>query len=153
MVKNPPANAGDNSLMPGSERSPGEENGNPLQYSCLKNRTDRGAWWATVQFSSVAQSCPTLCDPIDCSMSGFPVHHQLSQLVQIHILSDTTERLNWTELNWDRSLYLYIYRYIYLSGKKKSLFPKWRLSIQQPSLENGQINHLDLMVVLMLYRR
>ncbi|MXQ80174.1 hypothetical protein E5288_WYG013587 [Bos mutus] len=39
------------------------------------------------------------------------------------------------------------------TGKKKSLFPKRRLSIRQPSLENGQINHLDFMVVLMLYRR
>ena len=39
----------------------------------------------TVQFSSVAQSCPTLCDPMDCSMSGFPVHHQLPELAQIHV--------------------------------------------------------------------
>ena len=35
--------------IPGSGRSPGEENGNPLQYSCLKNPVDRGAWLATVQ--------------------------------------------------------------------------------------------------------
>ena len=35
--------------------------------------------------NSVAQSCPTLCDPIDCSMSGFPVHHQLLELTQTHI--------------------------------------------------------------------
>ena len=41
-------NAGDPSLIPGSERSPGEGNGNPLQYSCLENSMDRGAWWATV---------------------------------------------------------------------------------------------------------
>ena len=37
MVKNPPANAGDEDLVPGSRRSPGEGNGNPLQYSCLEN--------------------------------------------------------------------------------------------------------------------
>ena len=37
------------SLIPGLGRSPGEENGNPLQYSCLENSMDRGAWWATVQ--------------------------------------------------------------------------------------------------------
>ena len=43
-LKNPPANAGDM----GSGRSPGEGNGNPLQYSCLENPMDRGAWWATV---------------------------------------------------------------------------------------------------------
>ena len=41
-------NTGDAGLIPGSGRSPGEGNGNPLQYSCLENPTDRGAWWATV---------------------------------------------------------------------------------------------------------
>ena len=41
-------NAGDLGLIPGSGRSPGEGNGNPLQYPCLENLMDRGAWWATV---------------------------------------------------------------------------------------------------------
>ena len=41
MVKNPPANVGDMGLIPGFERSPGGGNGNPLQYSCLKNPTDK----------------------------------------------------------------------------------------------------------------
>ena len=52
MVKNLPASAGDirsMGLIPGSGRSPGEGNGNPLQYSCLENSMDRGAWWATVR--------------------------------------------------------------------------------------------------------
>ena len=48
MVKNPPANAGDSGSIPGSGRSPGEGNGNPLQYSCLGNPMNTGAWWATV---------------------------------------------------------------------------------------------------------
>ena len=39
--------SGDQGLIPGLGRSPGEGNGNPLRYSCLKNPTDRGAWWAT----------------------------------------------------------------------------------------------------------
>ena len=43
VVKNPPANAGDTGSIPGSGRSPGEGNGNPLQYSCLENPMDRGA--------------------------------------------------------------------------------------------------------------
>ena len=38
-----------------------------------------------IQFSSVTQSCPTLCDPMDCSMPGFPVHHQLPELAQTHV--------------------------------------------------------------------
>ena len=37
------------------------------------------------QFSSVAQSCPTICHPMDCSMAGFPVHHQYSELAQTHV--------------------------------------------------------------------
>ena len=48
VVKNPPANAGDWDLIPGSERSLGEGNGNPLQYSCLGNPMYRGVWQATV---------------------------------------------------------------------------------------------------------
>ena len=48
MGKDPPANAGDESLIPELGRSLGEGNGNPLQYSCLENSVDRGAWWATV---------------------------------------------------------------------------------------------------------
>ena len=39
----------------------------------------------SVQFSSVAQSCPTLCDPMNCSMPGFPVHHQLLEPTQTHV--------------------------------------------------------------------
>ena len=48
MVKNLPADEGNLGLIPGLERSPREENGNPLQYSCLGNPMDRGAWRATV---------------------------------------------------------------------------------------------------------
>ena len=48
VVKNLPANAGDVGLIPGLGRSPGGGNGNPLQYSCLGNPTDREAWRATV---------------------------------------------------------------------------------------------------------
>ena len=47
VVKNPPAKAGDTDSIPGSGRPPGEGNGNPLQYSCLENPMDTGAWWAT----------------------------------------------------------------------------------------------------------
>ena len=47
-VKESACNAGDVGLIPGSERSPGIGNGNPLQYPCLENSMNRGAWWATV---------------------------------------------------------------------------------------------------------
>ena len=48
VVKNTPANAGDTGSIPGLGRSPGEGNGNPLQYSCLGNLIDRGTWLAAV---------------------------------------------------------------------------------------------------------
>ena len=47
VVKNPPANAGYRGSIPGSGTSPGGGNGNSLQYSCLENPIDRGAWRAT----------------------------------------------------------------------------------------------------------
>ena len=56
VVKNPPANAGDVSLILGSGRSPGEENGNPLQHSCLENPTDREAWQAIVHGVAKSQT-------------------------------------------------------------------------------------------------
>ena len=129
--------------IPGSGKSPGGGNGNPLQYSCLENIMASGAWWATVhrvsknwtwlsthvspslipealnflplqgcmyvlfpwiwvtvylplwfssaqllssvQFSSV-QLCLTLCNPMDCSTPGLPVHHQLLEFTQTQFI-------------------------------------------------------------------
>ena len=48
VVKNSPTNVGDLGLIPGLGRSPGMGHGNPLQYSCLENIMDRGAWWVMV---------------------------------------------------------------------------------------------------------
>ena len=59
VVKNPPATSGDIRDMgsiPESGRSPGERNGNPIQYSCLEYPTDRGAWWATVHGVAKSQA-------------------------------------------------------------------------------------------------
>ena len=55
-MNNPPANARDMGLIPVLKRSPGEEPGNPLQYSCLGNPMDRGAWWATVHGVAKSQT-------------------------------------------------------------------------------------------------
>ena len=92
VVNNPPAQAGDvrvSGSIPGSGKSPGGGHGNLLQYSCLENPMDRGAWRATVHRvtrrvrhdwrdfthtaciwplskSAVTQLCPTLCDTMDC---------------------------------------------------------------------------------------
>ena len=88
MVKNPSTNAGNAGRILGSQSSPGGGSGNPLQYSCLENSMDIGAWgaivhgvaksqrplsdWAAAAAKSL-QSCPTLCDPIDGSLPGSPI--------------------------------------------------------------------------------
>ena len=59
VVKNPPANAGDArdmGFIPRSGRSPGGQNDNPLQYSCLENPMNRGVWWATVHGVTKSQT-------------------------------------------------------------------------------------------------
>ena len=54
--KEPVCNAGDLGLIPGWGRPPGGGHGNPLQYSCLGNLMDRGAWWATVHGAAKSQT-------------------------------------------------------------------------------------------------
>ena len=56
VVKNLPANTGVTGSVPGSGGSPGEGNGNPLQYSCLENLKNGGAWWATVHGVTKSQT-------------------------------------------------------------------------------------------------
>ena len=86
MVKNPPANAGDAGdpgLIPGSGRSPGGGNDNSLQYSCLENSTDRGAWWATVH--RVGKSQTWLSTPTHIHSQNMSV----SSVMPVKILNST----------------------------------------------------------------
>ena len=56
------------------------------QSSNLPKSTPRWSWdWSSAQFSSVTQSCPTLCNPMNRSMPGLPVHHQLPEFTQTHV--------------------------------------------------------------------
>ena len=71
VVENLPANAGDLGLIPGSGRCPGEGHGNPLQYSCLENPMDRGAWQDTVP--GVAESDMTEHEFLEKSNDPCPV--------------------------------------------------------------------------------
>ena len=56
-----------------------------LKFICNPNICGH-SWICSVQFSSIAQSCPTLCDPMDCSTPGLPVHHHLLEFTQTHVL-------------------------------------------------------------------
>ena len=71
-VKNLPTSAGDMGLIPGLGGSPGEENGNPLQYSCLDNPMDTGAWWATVHEVAELDVTERLSPLHTTSLPGFP---------------------------------------------------------------------------------
>ena len=55
----------------------------PTNLHCV--RVSQSVQFSSAHFSSVAQLCPTLCDPMDCSMPGFPVHHQLPEFTQTHV--------------------------------------------------------------------
>ena len=93
MVKILPANPGDMGLILGLGRSPGERNGYLLWYSVhgvtkswiLSLLIHNVVLVSAVQFSSVAQSCPTLCDPMDCKTPGLIVHQQLPGFTQTHV--------------------------------------------------------------------
>ena len=96
-------------FIPGLERSPIEENGNPLQYSCLENSMDGGAWWATVH--GVAKSWTRLSD---ITFSFFPVFlpgksHRWRNLAGYSPWgrkeSDTTERLHFAFMEQKRCHY------------------------------------------------
>ena len=67
-------------MILGLRETPAEGNGYLFQHSGLENFMD-----CIVQFSSVAQSCPTLCDPMYCNTPGLPVHHQLPEFTQTHV--------------------------------------------------------------------
>ena len=105
--------AGDLCLIPGLGRSPGEGNGNPLQYPCLENLMDRGAWWAAVHGiteSGMTErltltyllSCVQLfCDPMDCSPSSSSVHGILQGArilgwVDVSFSRGASRTRNWT---------------------------------------------------------
>ena len=76
-------NTGDPGSFPGSGRSPGEGNSNPLQYSCLENSIDRGAWWATVH--GAAKSWTQMSDYIFSSLG--------SQTARVFITKRRSQRI------------------------------------------------------------
>ena len=96
VIKNSPANAGDVGLIPGSGRSPGGGHGNPLQYSCLENPMDRGAWWAIVQW--VAKELDTTW------WLSLPAPSTYSTLPQLQIAASAFLQRTWFSLTGLASL-------------------------------------------------
>ena len=84
VVKNLPANARDTRDMgsiPWSERSPGVGNGNPLQYSCLENPMDRGAWWATVHGVTKSQTELTMSMNVESLLRYFKISYLIVHII------------------------------------------------------------------------
>ena len=91
VVKNLPANIGDAGSITGSGRAPGGGNGNPLQYSCLRNPMDRGAWWVTAY--GVAKSNIWLSNFKKRQLFTQYFHWNHSYLHRIYIILGTTSNL------------------------------------------------------------
>ena len=101
VVKNSPANAGEVGLIPGLGRSPGEVHGNPLQYSCLQNSMDRGAWQATVH--GVTKSWTGLSMHAHCYYHHYCLFLILSdRKLKNHIIQYLTlDKPFWSPLWWE----------------------------------------------------
>ena len=70
VVKYPPANTAEAGSIPGSGRSPGVGNGNPLQCSCLENPQDMGVWWAAVHGVTKSQTHPSILSPNELKLGS-----------------------------------------------------------------------------------
>ena len=110
----------------------------------------------SVQFSSVAQSCPTLCDPMNCSTPGLPVHHQLPEFTETHVhrVSDPSNHLI---LCRPLLLLLPIHPSIRVFSKESTLHMRWPKywsfsfsispSNEHPGLISFRMDWLDLLAV------
>ena len=96
----------------------GGGNGNPLQYSCLENPMDRGAWWAIVhgvikqktnrkerKETEATQSRLTLCDPMDCSLQGSSIHGILQARILEWVAISFSRRSSWPR-DWTRVFHI-----------------------------------------------
>ena len=115
MVENPCANAGDArdlGLIPGSGRSPGEGNGNPLQYYCLENSMDRGPWRAVVYRDTTGDTRLTACIGV---VLDFHIYKHTWEVgipgsVPDHHNKENTEIKHITQIFWFPSAYkIYVY--------------------------------------------
>ena len=71
-------------MIPGLGRSPGEGNGNPLQYSCLENPTDGGAWWATVHGVTKSRTSPAYLSRVIREQTGKNFNAIIAQIQVEH---------------------------------------------------------------------
>ena len=126
MVKNPPAIQEAPGSVPGLGRSPGEGNGNPLQYSCLENSRDRGAWLATVH--SIAESDMT------------------EQLIHTHQTKKILLKFFFYILNSPRSTFLWLLESFPIPSRS----PSDLLIVCEPSLLSYKVKKITKILIVTL---
>ena len=124
--------------------------------STMTFREEAGLLALQAQLSLIAQSCPTLCDPMDCSMPGFPVHHQLPELAQTHVhqVGDTIQNISSSVLPFSSCLQSFPASGSFLMSVLHNRWPKyWSFSFSiSPSNEYSglisfRMDWLDLLAV------
>ena len=132
---------GDLGLIPGSGRSPGEGNGNPLQYSCLENPMDRGAWWVAIH--GISKSRAQLSD---LTLSAF----FMVQLSHPYITTGKTILLNiWTFVGKIMSLLFNMLSRLVIAflPRSKCLSVSWLQSQYAVILESKKIKSVTIYIV------
>ena len=113
-------------------------------------------WDCSVQFSSVTQSCPTLCNPTDCSMPGFPVHHQLLEPnhTHVHLVGDASQPSHSLSPPSPPAFHLSQYQGLFIWDNSHIRWPKYwsfSFSISPSNVHSGLISFrmdwLDLLAV------
>ena len=110
MVKNPPANAGDAGLIPGPGRSPGEGNGNPLQYSCLENPMDGG------RLQSMGRKESDTTERPHFTLKGYTSRKDKSKKDQLN--SHKGSALTQMRLRWSASILTALQKQKKISGER-----------------------------------
>ena len=128
----------------------------PYEFFCMSNIEQSVECWVRIQLSSVAQLHPTLCDSMDCSMPGFPVHHQLPELIQTMSI-ETVMPSNHLILCHPLLLLPSIFPSIKVFSNESLLHIKWpkywsfsfsiSTSNEQPGLISFRMDWLDLLAV------
>ena len=108
-------------------------------YSAITFSIATDFCYQSVQFSSVAQSCPTLCNPRNCSRPGLPVHHQLQESTQIHVhcvgdaiqLFHSLSSPSYPALNisQQQGLYYHLLQNIFITSRRNSIAFRYNQSI------------------------
>ena len=157
VVKNPLTNIWDVSdvgLTPGSGRSPGGWHGNPLQYSCLENPMDRGAWWATVHVVAKSRTGLIQLSLLACSPHCITNHPKTQWFKTTAIIYFSHESVIWAGPHGDDSSLLFAVSSVgscrihsvlpHLQGQQADSGCRWNISQGSGPVTSGSLHKSDL---------